>query len=248
MSIFTRRQYVQECSDHARRTKLIGWIAAVIAVFSIVQNILPFVDVDPSLLKFPKIPLPWALAIFLLAFLVVVIEGGFNRAVAKEAEAATHALPDFEGKIMEAFVCIPGHMEGNGRFSDSRNSLVIVDVAAWNKVNMSATSVAEYRLELKVNDQSYQGRMSWDANLCTQRAFFNLLTGGARTVDMGSSLGDLIYLSARRGLLMFYVTDLSSEADQIADLSLALVDLVCKEHFITANHMPLIRGRTGCFI
>ena len=46
----------------------------------LVQNVLPLMDVDIStLVKIPKIPITWTLVVFLVGFLIVVIEGGYKR-------------------------------------------------------------------------------------------------------------------------------------------------------------------------
>lgn len=92
---------------------MIGFAALFIAAFGIVQNALPLVDVDLSWLKIPKIPLPWALAIFLLGLIIVALEGGYRRSLALEethesevdkaknqlAEALDNSNPKLKGEF-----------------------------------------------------------------------------------------------------------------------------------------------------
>jgi hypothetical protein len=77
---------------------VIGLIAALYALVSILQNALPLIDVTlPRII--PRLPLPWALVIFLTVAIVVVIEGGYQRAITerikiKEAIAAAKETAD----------------------------------------------------------------------------------------------------------------------------------------------------------
>jgi hypothetical protein len=85
------RQYLEECSEHAGKISIIGWIAFGVVLWEIVQNILPFANIE---LKVPKIPLPWVLTIFLLMILTVVILGGQRRANEIEKQFSDIAGPE----------------------------------------------------------------------------------------------------------------------------------------------------------
>jgi len=83
--MFGIRQYLKECSDHAQKSKVVAYITLVIAAFGVIQNILPLVNVDTSAFsRVPRLPVPWALTIFMAGFIAVVIIGGYHRAVAEQ--------------------------------------------------------------------------------------------------------------------------------------------------------------------
>jgi hypothetical protein len=95
------RTYLKECSDHAQRVHIIGYIAIGISVFGLSESVLPLTDVDLSWLsKVPRLPLPWALAIYLGGMVVVVVWGGYKRSIEerqkhhKETEELKDRLED----------------------------------------------------------------------------------------------------------------------------------------------------------
>ena len=95
------RQYLKECSDHAQKSKVVVYILSAIAAFGFIQNILPLVNVDTSVFsRVPRLPVPWALTIFMAGFITVVIVGGYHRAVA-EQEKRDHDVKRLEDQLTD---------------------------------------------------------------------------------------------------------------------------------------------------
>lgn len=57
---------------------MIGWVASFVALLALLQNLLPFADIN---LPIPRLPLPWVLAIFLGCAFIVALIGGHRRAM-----------------------------------------------------------------------------------------------------------------------------------------------------------------------
>ena len=74
-------QYVRECSEQSKKTAVIGVIVMVFVGIGLIENLLPFLDVD---LRVPKIPLPWVLTILLIGLLAVILTGGYRKSLADE--------------------------------------------------------------------------------------------------------------------------------------------------------------------
>lgn len=88
LSFSQRRIYLAQCSEHAQKASWIALTTLLIAVLTIIQNVLPLLDVDLSGARIPRISVPWALALFLTGLVVVLVEGGYRRSADVEQRHA----------------------------------------------------------------------------------------------------------------------------------------------------------------
>jgi hypothetical protein len=115
--MYNWRQYLKECSDHAQNSRVIAYISLAIAAFGFIQNVLPLVNVDTSpLSRIPRLPVPWALTIFMAGSAALVIVGGYHRAVAEQTKR-----DDDVRKLKEQLTDIPRlHVVEGGFYKDVR--------------------------------------------------------------------------------------------------------------------------------
>lgn len=163
-----------------------------------------------------------------------------------EAEISKNQLPEFAGEINEAFICPVAYQNEQGQEARVHDSFVLIQVTAWNKRQMSPSSVGKYMLALQVNGKSYQGQFRWLSP--SQGPPSALLIGHAPhspqyRIEMGLGLADLRYLSHSNGDLLFLVEGLSATSNLTADIQLTLIDLIGKPHCIGKTNQPLITGR-----
>lgn len=158
-----------------------------------------------------------------------------------EAEKKRNRTPNFQGEIANAFICAePENLEG------AHVSFVMLQVAAWNQIDMNPVSVHKYLLSLDVNGRSYRGEFRWDA--IDSRVHSFILKGHTDnaaqfSLHMGGTFGDLCYLSQRSGNLIFRVPGLQKRTDLHADLKLTLIDVADNNHTIGRINCPLNSDR-----
>jgi hypothetical protein len=162
-------------------------------------------------------------------------------------EKGKNQVPDFGGEINAAFICPDAIRSFQGNLLPlPHDSFILLQVVAWNKRNMNPASVHRYLLSLEVNGKTYDGEFRWTPEQSKMHTF--ILEGHTDdapqfTIQIGSGLGDLCYLSKRSGNLLFRVPGLSALNELVAEIKLTLIDLTGNPHSIGATQYPLTNGR-----
>lgn len=84
--IRSRLRYLRECTEFSQKSPIVVATTSLVALYTFLGEIIPYLDVPTFLLRFPKLPLTWAVIIFFLVALFLVLEGGY-RTVEHEVRA-----------------------------------------------------------------------------------------------------------------------------------------------------------------
>lgn len=165
------RQYLKECSDHAQNSRVIAYISLAIAAFGFIQNILPLVNVDTSSLSgVPRLPVPWALTIFMAGFITVVVVGGYHRAVAEQTKRDNDVR-----RLQEQVTDVPRlHVVDGGFYNDVRLLQKLINDASFGKqVGMAELSCLHVKFK---NDPKRSTVNSIARNILAEMAFYDAVS------------------------------------------------------------------------
>src|SRR5258708_761282 len=128
-------------------------------------------------------------------------------------EQAKNQRPDFAGELGEVFATVPRSWNNEGiEHRYEQDSLVAIQFAAWNKVNMAATSVKKCLLEITVDEVPYKGRGDFKVPVSTAILQCPDRNGGWR-LSVGGGCPPLDYLRRDGATLLFYVEGLPFRKD-----------------------------------
>lgn len=197
--------------------------------------------------------IPWpAYGILLFLFFSVACYRAWNKEYQRaENEKAKHLSPIFAGEIREAHVCPVAYYktETDGRIVTVHarsDSMVLLQVIAWNLADMPSASVKDYELRIEIDSAKYLGLRN---NEIPELDKLTLRTGpfSSYSVPVDNLLDPLKHAEHSYAFLSFYVKGWTPPLKSLkANLELTLVDLEGKPHRIEAKDFLVQVGRVWC--
>ena len=166
-----------------------------------------------------------------------------------EQELAKNALPELSGHIQQALIGVPTWKESGSEHFSLYDSVIALDLAIFNKRQMSPVTVKDFSLEIEVDGNFYRGARTFEQSLLRNvLVHFGDPEGSMLQVSIRTEcIGDIGYLRSRSSSwIALYVKNLKCVPDMKARITVTVFDVLDCPHIFPTQESDLVVGRLTC--